>query len=505
MRQGWRGLSAVAVVLLVVATACVEDPSGDGDGGETEDAFELLMAATYGDPDTGSFSPDRIEEAIRHRSRHTITDDAAMDPPPGFGHCMNGGRTDPAAVFNLKRVYILEKESGLEAQDSGSDVAEQLQQNIATVRERLQVDIEPPDEGREFSVEPIELFYPEEPTVEEFVAQVNDILAGIDPEQVDVALDYYFAPSMIYGFAADDPTPAPEGATSETIAAAQVGADDGHTIWVADFGLPIDSDKNSWSGRIDGEESQANPVAGDPIPPFYAHSVMVASVAAQVAPENPVFVIDATEEILGTRAITVAALDSGLLRNQVLDKDPGVLNLSFGAYDCAVVADSGGNQLTVSTDNSFTAALQRVLAPYIEAMPVVAAAGNDASSEPIYPAALEKVTAVGAVDTTVLNTFDCLAPADIEAWSVAELSTDENCRPDPTRFAPFTNTGASPTEMRPGVDLVVDYPVVDDSSRYQYLGGLTAPLGTGLVRVSGTSLAAPFHAACLRPDGSPRC
>ncbi len=501
MRQGWTGRIAIVLAVVVTAAACGGD---EGGGEEAVDGFELLMAATYGDPDTGSFSPDRIEDAIRHRSRHTITNDAAMNPPAGFGHCMNGGGTDPAAVFNLNRIYILDKESGLAAQDPASPLADQLQQNIADVRERLQAEIEPREE-REFSVQPIDLFYPEEPTVEGFIAQVNGILADIDPGRVDVALDYYFAPSMIYGFAADDPTPVPEGTTSESIAAAQVGADGGHTIWIADYGLPIDSDKNGWSGMIDGEESQANPVGGDPIPAFYAHSVMVASVAAQVAPENPVFVIDATEEILGTRAITVAALDSGLLRNQVLAEDPGVLNLSFGAYDCTVVEAANGDRLAVSTDNSFTAALQRVLAPYTEAMPVVAAAGNDASSAPIYPAALEKVVAVGAVDTTVLNTLACLTPADIEAWSAADRSADENCRPDPTVFAPFTNTGASQTEQRPGVDLVVDYPVVDASSPYAYLGGLTAALDTGLVRVSGTSLAAPFHAACLTPDGAARC
>lgn len=533
MRERWIRTAAALVVLVLALSSCGPET---GDGGDdtttssaepttTEDtvtstsessepwpdaAFDLLMEATFGDPATGSYSEDRIDEAIRWRSRHTISNDQAMDPPVGFGHCMNGGMTDPAAVFNLNRVYILERGTGVSVLNPASGLLAAAESALGAVQEQFGVTIRQQENDRRYSVEPIELTYSTgEPTVTEFIGQVNLLTEAIGRDEINVALDYYFAPSMIYGFAADDPTPAPGDAVSETLveASAEVAVSEksGHTIWVADYGLPVGSQPDQWAGTIRGDFTQPSPDPGDPIPPFFAHSVMVASVAAQVAPDNPVVVVDATEEVFGTSAITVAALDNGLLEAGVLGAEPGVLNLSFGAYDCDRVVDSNGFALEVGEDNSFVAALDRVLAPYAEAMPVVAASGNDGSSVPVYPAGLDEVIAVGAVDTTVLNTEPCLQPAGIEAWSRAEAAADAACKPDPNAFAPFTNVAAPAPVPAPGVDLIVDYPALDPATRYGYAAGSSAPLDTGLVRVSGTSLAAPFYAACLLPDASLRC
>lgn len=496
MRRIFGTVIVCLITLVLVAASCIDDNGDNGNGGEGGEGkdIDLLMAATFGVAEEGSYVRYADQDVLEWRSRHEFDNGDFETPPFGFGECMRDGFDDQMSVFNLRRVYLFAK--------GGVPLDEQLQPLPRPI-EIIQ------DRGDGPTLGGIPVNDPQEPTAAQFVADVNDLLgrareAGIDPV---VGLDFMFAATMAYGFGSDDPTPVDAEAESESQTAA-AAADSGtqRRIWVADYGLPQGADDSAWPGNLDGVGQQPPPASGEPLTAQYGHGLMVGSVAAQAAPSAQVTVINVAEQQLnGREMITVSSIDAGLNNVGVFRAGPSVLNISLGAYDCDVVAANGDQ---IAYQGPMIAALEAVLEPYIvnPDIHVVAAAGNDVTDEPLYPAAFSDVIGVGATDDTVLNTVDCLVDG-LEAWSPASASPDGDCQPDPNAPAPFSNGGGNVEDQRPGVDIIVHYPLLDPPIEYDYLdfGSNPVTLDTGKVRISGTSLAAPLLAACLQPDGNFTC
>lgn len=485
----------VLVVLgafLVMVAACTE-PDDNGDATD----LDLLMAATFGvDPD-GSYSRYDEPDVVEWRTRHEFPAADFTAPPIGYGECMMADQ-DPLgddvrmSLFSLRTVYLFQDGQPLDG-------------NLNPVPRPVEVigDLE-----RGPSLQPIPVNNQEEPTIEQFIGDVNDLLTaarerGMEPV---LALDFVLAPTMAYGSGSDDPTPVPGTAESQSLTEAAAAYGGEGKIWVADYGLPAGADDSEWPDNLDGLGQQNPPVAGEPITPQYGHGLMVGSVAAQAAPNSDVTVIDVTEETLGGQeTITVSSIDNALVNAGVFRFGPSVLNLSLGFYDCDVVRSARAG--AIDYRGSMAEAMAAVLEPYImePGISVVAAAGNDKTDQPFFPAALPGVTGIAASDTTVINTSACLVD-ELEAWSPAS-DAEPSCRPDSSVAAPFSNQGDNAQELRPGVDMVVHYPLLGTPIEYNYLdyGDGPVPLDTGKVRISGTSLAAPLYAACLGPGGSPAC
>ena len=129
-----------------------------------------------------------------------------------------------------------------------------------------------------------------------------------------------------------------------------------------------------------------------------------------------------------------------------------------------VVCVPGGFELVSGDNDEYLDLLRRVLARLTEAgIRVVAAAGNDGSSDPVYPAAF---ASTGVADGGGLV-------------SVGALNTDGKTP------ASFSNHGTWVTQWEIGASVVSTFPTVD---------GAAAP---GFARWSGTSFAAAIHAARL--------
>ncbi|MFV1992170.1 MAG: S8 family serine peptidase, partial [Acidimicrobiales bacterium] len=188
-----------------------------------------------------------------------------------------------------------------------------------------------------------------------------------------------------------------------------------------------------------------------------------------------------------------------------------IVNMSFGTYGCG---DQNGQLgelvLPKGVTVNDTAALEITIRNLRDLVGVelVAAAGNDASELPFYPAAFEDVIGVGAIDVTRPNTPNCVDNTSGNyVWSAPDADGDcallSGLTGDSSAGAEFSNFGDQNVMVSaPGVDVVVDYPT-DSGIVFPYMGGSTAVL-SGKVRVSGTSLAAPFYAACqVAPNSGP--
>lgn len=118
----------------------------------------------------------------------------------------------------------------------------------------------------------------------------------------------------------------------------------------------------------------------------------------------------------------------------------------------------------------------------IDGLLVVAAAGNDASDSPWYPAGY-------AADRRYRNVVVSVGALDGEGHRRA--------RPPHSRVASFSNHGPWVTAWAPGVDLVAAYP---RDVKFEYKDDVQAVVATetfptGMARWSGTSFAAPVVAA----------
>jgi subtilisin family serine protease len=207
----------------------------------------------------------------------------------------------------------------------------------------------------------------------------------------------------------------------------------------------LEADRQDWELPDEDDRGHLDPAGG--------HGTYIAGLIEQLAPGCEIV----PERVLSTMGdgdeATVAAHIEAIGRatgKSVDQREPvDLLNLSFGGYG-------------LERPHVLESAIRRVQAA---GTVVVASAGNDATCQPTFPAALPGVIAVGALG--------------------------------PGGPAPFTNYGRWVRACAPGVDVVA--PFFTD-----FNGAKDAPVGEGdpddfhgWARWSGTSFAAPVVVAAL--------
>jgi hypothetical protein len=222
------------------------------------------------------------------------------------------------------------------------------------------------------------------------------------------------------------------------------------SLGVCDTGLleNLDFDKVPWLAGVTGEPDRLpQPLPGkrQRIPAFAGHGTFVAGVARCLAP---------TARVLVTDHFTVsgAELESEMVRSldELAVRTPELICLSAGTYTRGNWGSLGFNDFRRRWPN----------------LTLVAAAGNEGTDRPFYPAAFDWVIAVGA------------------------LGADQRHR------AWFSNYGDWVNVYAPGEGLVNAYAV----GEYTYLEPPRRPARqefTGMARWSGTSFAAPVVAGLI--------
>jgi len=288
---------------------------------------------------------------------------------------------------------------------------------------------------------------------------------GIDREIPVAPLHVFFpAPQPKIG-PGDDPSPAgkedklPKGPTVEAQA----------PVAVIDTGLWIDPPQPLNADLAPGGEERVDDAPNDGYVDFYGtgHGGFIAGVIENNAPGAKVIAHNAFGRNGLTEATVINQVDAALRQNDVV-----VLNLSLGSYE----KDDGCDRVQLV---ALRAAMRRWRVQFPNAL-IVAAAGNDATSDPFFPAGFagepefaDMVVSVGA-----------LAPAN-KAPGIH------------TAAAGFSNYGPWVTAWAPGEKIVSDYP---DDLKFAYMdsaGNMAsdAMFSDGLASWSGTSFAAPFVAA----------
>lgn len=184
------------------------------------------------------------------------------------------------------------------------------------------------------------------------------------------------------------------------------------------------------------------------------HSTFIAGIVAELAPDAEVDVV----QVLTTHG---DGSDSDIAEAlwAIVDDPPDIVNLSFAGY---------------SDDDTVPLAIREPLQKLLDGgVVLVAAAGNDATCRPAWPASMPGVIAVGAVGTA--------GPA----W--------------------FSNHGPHVRACAPGVDVISRFfdaagAGADDAGHVAALDTLDAdgvPAVDGFARWSGTSFAAPIVAGVL--------
>jgi Subtilase family len=252
------------------------------------------------------------------------------------------------------------------------------------------------------------------------------------------------APHRFWAVSPPIPTSLPTPPASDPA----VGA--GTTIAVIDSGQPL----NGQAGMPAGVTLMTSGYVGTPAPSQVpGHLVGVSDVAKRISSGAAVHAYDLT---LDTGVLTEAAVIDWLYAY-----DYPVINLSAGMYPCTFptalydavlfATQAGGQPKSV----------------------LLAAAGNDATAAPSYPAAF-------GTDPVLSATVVGVGSATGGFFQAAPQTT----------LSSFTNIGPNMTSRAPGESIVVNYP---DGS-----GGLMNAL------VSGTSFASPYGAgvaACLIGHG----
>jgi Subtilase family len=339
------------------------------------------------------------------------------------------------------------------------------------------------------------------PTLGDFynaISALSDADDGIEADSI-ISFDYVLWPAMRFGFGTgDDPTPSTADFPAFGSAA---GGKDG-SIVILDTGLP-GGPAGTWPKNIVSPPFSA-PQKTPPnskLDSIFGHGLMVASVAARIAPDAEVTVVNAMGPDGFITAGALLGLTPKLAESSIT---ASVLNMSFGTYGCAEPDGTiTGLVLPEGLEVDDLAALELIvegLAQVVAQQRVIAAAGNDNTDRPFYPAAFPGVIGVGAIDTTRPNTTACVDNTSGRyVWSPP--TSDDGCQSQ-SGAVKFSNGGENVSVMAPGVDLVVDYPTSSTLMK-TYIDQSTAALSTR-VRVSGTSLAAPYVAACLvAPQSSP--
>lgn len=150
-------------------------------------------------------------------------------------------------------------------------------------------------------------------------------------------------------------------------------------IGVADTGM-LDGPLPAWLAGIGGDIDELGPILPSGlarIPPFTGHGTFAAGVARCMAPQAGVFVADHFSLSGGELESAIAARLDDLIRQQ----GPAVVNLSAGTY----------------TRNNWTSLGFETFHETHPDVVLVAAAGNDSTDRPFYPAAYTWAVSVGAL------------------------------------------------------------------------------------------------------------
>ena len=253
-------------------------------------------------------------------------------------------------------------------------------------------------------------------------------------------------------------------------------------VAVIDTGLWTDPPHPLSAGIAAGGEEKVDVNPDDGFVDFYGsgHGGFIGGVIENNAPGAKVIAHNAFHKGVLTEASVIDEIDAALNESDVV-----VLNVSLGSYEQA--DSSGGVELV---------ALRQAMRRWRKANPnalIVAAAGNDSTTYPFFPAGFageeefaDMVVSVGALG----------GPADGVGIHAAA--------------ADFTNHGTWVTAWAPGEKIVSDYPK-GLSFGYSDASGAVVTSSTfadGLAYWSGTSFAAPFVAAEIvremREGESPR-
>jgi subtilisin family serine protease len=244
-------------------------------------------------------------------------------------------------------------------------------------------------------------------------------------------------PEMVPGWAVPDP-----GITTDH------AAGDGIRVVVIDTGLdPAAAATHPWLAGVSGDADLA--IAGDALGPYAGHGTFIAGVVRSVAPQAEVIVRAVFNQAGATfESSLVEALD------RVLTYDfPDVISMSAGTWTFDATGLLG---LTTFNETRLR---------HHKGVVLVAAAGNDASRQPFWPAA---------------------AP-----WTVSVGALGSNWR---TR-ASFSNFGGWVDVYAPGENLINAFP----TGTYTYQEPPPRPDGVfrGMARWSGTSFSTPLVAGLI--------
>lgn len=179
------------------------------------------------------------------------------------------------------------------------------------------------------------------------------------------------------------PATEPDAVPADAAPLPSVGpaAGSGVSIYVVDTGLLADAASHPWLGGVTGEEEKL-PAAADgtvEIPPYAGHGTFIAGVARCFSP-------DAAVHVTKVLSLAGATLETDIVRHldAALGLGPDIISLSAGG--------TSRNDLPLLGFEVFWERYRKHKGTVL-----VAAAGNNSSRRPFWPAALPGVVSVGAL------------------------------------------------------------------------------------------------------------
>jgi subtilisin family serine protease len=153
---------------------------------------------------------------------------------------------------------------------------------------------------------------------------------------------------------------------------------DATSLYVIDTGLLDDAHTHPWLSGVTGQFDSFT----DPIPPYTGHGTFVAGVARCMAPRSQVYV---------ARVLHYAGAQ---LESEIVKR----LDLAMGAGPDIISLSAGGWSRKNVPPVGFVALWQRYR--HHKGVQLVAAAGNNSSRRPFWPAAFPEVVSVGALSAS---------------------------------------------------------------------------------------------------------
>lgn len=524
----------------VMAAACTgdgdEDAGGDEEGSETTEGTETTEGSET--TEGGDTSGEEVEP-VDPDMCPTITnpgDPGADRPAPA-----DNGDARPEVV-SLATYQEGQLKHGTEP------VVENARTNACSKMADLPVlECSPGDDVREAyidltgylisngeEVQRVELEDPEERALtelgtDELIELLNTELS-LPRAGREVGFEYVFLGQMGYGVhPATNPTRVDKGAY-EAVGYPRDQIPGGDTpVVVLDTGRPDelpDVDFLDALAPAVSQDIEGPPAVTPTSDPGIAHGLMVAGIVGQAAPDTPIEVYNAEDLSLtggdpGGGLFTVTSIAAALARRPA--DVPSVINMSFGTYGCdpdrLVAAGFDAGLIGDLVDRGVfgpQAVGDTPMRQYMEGLAarhlLVASAGNNATTLPMFPAALPSVIGVGAIDDTVPNLTTSSGGAffcgDGHAWQTSDPVPGPGCDPDPAAWPWFSNRGDGVDVCAPGTDMVTAYPEGLDFGYLAYdHGTMTSTVVSiddpgPLAMVSGTSLAAPHAAGLLAATGA---